>query len=238
MNQIPNKAGRPAGILKWEAGQGITLTQLEQMPGNVMHPETFAFPVAFREVPGACYGTLIEHFDPELIPRSIRVARELAAAGVKFISASCGFNIIMQQELADAVDLPVCTSSLLQVPVVLRMLGRGAAVGIVTADRRHLTEAHLRRAGITPDLPVFIAGIEDVGEFMKVRQDPDAVLDEARFRREVVGTVRSLVDRHPEIRAIVLECTDLPPCSEAIRRELGLPVFDYVTLLHWVDSAT
>jgi len=238
MRENENAGGRPAGILKWEAGQGVTLSQLEQMPGNVMHPDTFAFPVRFREVEGACYGTLIENFDPALVPRSIRAARDLAAAGAKFISASCGFNIILQSELADAVDLPVCTSSLLQVPVVLRMLGRGAAVGVLTADRRHLTEAHLGQAGITPDMPVFIAGIEDVGEFRKVRQDPCAVLDEARFRQEVVEAARTLVERHPAIRAIVLECTDLPPCSEAIRRELGLPVFDYVTMLHWVNSAT
>ena len=238
MNQIANNAGRPVGILKWEAGHGVTLSQLEQMPGNVMHPETFAFPVQFREVPGACYGTLIEHFDPSLVPRSIQVARELAAAGAKFISTSCGFNIIMQVELADAVDLPVCTSSLLQVPVVLRMLKQGAAVGILTADRKHLTEAHLRQAGITADMPVYIAGIEDVGEFQKVRQDPAAILDEDRFRQEVIGAVRSLIERHPMIRAIVLECTDLPPCSEAIRRELGIPVFDYVTMLNWLNAAT
>lgn len=237
MERVPSKAGRPVGILKWQAGQGVTLDQLETLPGNVMHPATFAFPVVFREVPGACYGTLIEHFDPALVPRSIQVARELAAAGVKFISASCGFNIILQQELADGVDLPVATSSLLQVPVVLRMLGRGAAVGIVTADSRHLTEAHLRQAGITAGMAVYVTGIEDTGEFRKVRQDPAAVLDEARFREEVLGAVRALVQRHPEIRAIVLECTDLPPCSEALRRELGLPVFDYVTLMHWVDSA-
>lgn len=229
--------GRPVGILKWQAGQGVTLDQLEQLPGNVMHPDTFRFPVQFREVPGACYGTLIEHYDPELVPRSIRVARELEAEGVKFISATCGFNIIMQAELADAVKLPVATSSLLQVPLVLRMLGRGAAVGILTADRRHLTEAHLRRAGITAEMPVFIAGMEDVGEFCKVRQDPEAVLDEDRFRDEVVATARGLVEAHPEIRAVVVECTDLPPCSARMRKELGLPVFDYVTLMHWVDSA-
>lgn len=238
MRKNKDMDGKPAGILKWEAGRGVTLSQLEQMPGNVMHPDTFNFPVRFREVEGACYGTLIENFDPILVSRSIGAARELAAAGAKFISASCGFNIIMQSELADAVDLPVCTSSLLQVPVVLRMLGRGAAVGILTADRRHLTDAHLRQAGITADMPVFIAGIEDVGEFQKVRQDPCAVLDEVRFRQEVVGAARALVERHPSIRAIVLECTDLPPCSEAIRRELGLPVFDYVTMLHWMNAAT
>ena len=45
--------------------------------------------------------------------------------------------------------------------------------GIVTADRRHLTAAHLRQAGITEDMRVHITGIEDSGEFSKVR--PDAV---------------------------------------------------------------
>jgi len=238
MNHPQASAGKPVGILKWETGHGVTLTQLEQMPGNVMHPDTFAFPVRFRDVPGANYETLIERFDPGLVPRSIATASALAASGVRFISASCGFNIILQRQLADAVDLPVATSSLLQVPVVLRMLGQGAAVGIVTADRRHLTWDHLEQAGITRSMPVFVTGIEDAGEFQKVRRDPDAVLDVEKFKAEVIDTVRQLVSQHPAIRAIVLECTDLPPCSEALRRELGIPVFDYVTLLNWVHAAT
>ena len=230
--------GKPVGILKWEAGQGVTLSQLEQIPGNVMHPDTFSFPIMFKEVKGACYSTLIEHFDPALIQHSIRAAGELASAGARFISTSCGFNIIMQDELANAVDLPVCTSSLLQVPVVLKMLRQDSAVGIVTADKKHLTAAHLRQAGITQDMKVFITGIEDVGEFRKVRMDPDAVLDVEKFRREVIGAVRNLVGQHPAIKAIVVECTDLPPCSEALRRELGIPVFDYVTMMNWMYAAT
>ena len=230
--------GRPVGILKWETGQGITLTQLEQMPGNVMHPDTFSFPVVFSDVKGACYSSLIEHFDPALIQQSIRTAGELASAGARFISTSCGFNIIMQEELANAVDLPVCTSSLLQVPVVLRTLRKGSAVGIVTADRRHLTAAHLRQAGITEDMRVHITGIEDSGEFSKVRQDPDAVLDVEKFKREVIDAVKAMVREHPAIRAIVVECTDLPPCSEALRKELGIPVFDYVTMMEWMYAAT
>lgn len=39
---------------------------------------------------------------------------------------------------------------------------------------------------------------------------------------------------HPDIGAIVLECTDLPPFSAAIRRATGLPVFDIVTMTTWV----
>jgi hypothetical protein len=230
--------GKPVGILKWEAGHGVTLDQLEQMPGNVMHPETFSFPIRFREVEGACYSTLIEQFDPVLVQHSIQVAGQLAADGARFISTSCGFNIIMQEELANAVDLPVATSSLLQVPVVLRMLGQGCAVGIVTADQKHLTAAHLRQAGITEDMRIFITGIEEVGEFRKVRLDPRADLDVERFKGEVIGVVKNLVAQHPAIRAIVVECTDLPPCSEALRRELGIPVFDYVTMMNWVYAAT
>jgi hypothetical protein len=229
---------QPVGILKWEAGSGVTLSQLEQIPGHVMHPDTFSFPIVFKEVKGACYSTLIEHFDPALVQQSIRTAGELASAGVGFIGASCGFNILMQEDLANAIELPVCTSSLLQVPVVLRMFRKGSAVGIVTADKKHLTAAHLLQAGITEDMKVFITGIEDVGEFRKVRQDPDAVLDVEKFKREVIETVRILVGQHPSIRAIVLECTDLPPCSEALRRELGIPVFDYVTMMNWMHAAT
>jgi hypothetical protein len=35
-----------------------------------------------------------------------------------------------------------------------------------------------------------------------------------------------------------VECTDLPPCSQALRRELGIPVFDYVTMMEWMYAAT
>jgi maleate cis-trans isomerase len=239
MNRIADPGpGRPVGILKWETGLGVTLTQFEQMPGNVMHPDTFAFPRVFKDVKGACYGTLIEHFQPELEAETRKAARELAAEGVKLISASCGFNIILQTAVADAVDLPVCTSSLLQVPIVHRMLKKGAAIGILTADRRHLTRQHLEQAGITPDMAVVVAGVEDTGEFAKVRRDPHADLDVERFKAEVVATAKAMVAGHPDICALVLECTDLPPCSAALRQELGLPVFDYVTLLTWAASAT
>jgi len=34
--------------------------------------------------------------------------------------------------------------------------------------------------------------------------------------------------------AFVLECTDLPPFSDAVRKATGYPVFDFVTLTNFV----
>ena len=228
----------PIGVLKWESGCGITLSQLEQMPGNVMHPDTFSFPVLFLEVEGACFHTIVEEPSRAILEASIRGAKALERAGVRAISASCGFWGIFQTELADAVSVPVATSSLLQVPAAARLLRRGQAVGILTASRRHLTPRHLAQAGIPAELPLFIAGIEDTPEFGRIRTDPGAVLDAVRFQGEVIQIARELLAQHPEIGTLVLECTDLPPCSPELRRVFGIPVFDYITLLDWLHTAS
>lgn len=43
--------------------------------------------------------------------------------GVKAFTTSCGFNAIFQKKLADALDVPVFTSSLLQVPYMQQIIG-------------------------------------------------------------------------------------------------------------------
>ena len=44
------------GILGWEKKSNDTLAQLDTIPGNIAHPDTFNFPVIYKEVSGACYG--------------------------------------------------------------------------------------------------------------------------------------------------------------------------------------
>ena len=41
----------------------------------------------------------------------------------------------------------------------------------------------------------------------------------------------------PDIGAIVLECTNMPPYSEAIQEAIKLPVFDVVTMVNYAYSA-
>ncbi len=109
-----------------------------------------------------------------------------------------------------------------------------AASKIIAADSSHLGLAHLENVGITQDIPIAIYGIENTGEFPKIRDNPAAILNVKKMTEELVGVASTLTRNHPEIGAIVPECTDLPPFAAAIRRETGLPVFDIATMVHRV----
>lgn len=222
------------GILCWEAGHKDTLSQFEQMAGNIVNPGTFHFPVRYKRVEGAYYETVVVRPNVGVLAAMTQAARELEQEGIRAIATSCGFNAIFQRELADAVGVPVFASSLIQVPLVHRMLKEGRRVGIITADKEYLTEQHLENAGITRAIPVAIRGVEATEEFSKIRADPNAALDVTRFQEEVVGVAEALVREDRDVGAIVLECTDLPPFAAAIRRAVGLPVFDIVTLTNLI----
>lgn len=134
-------------ILRWESGhvpQG--LMQLEQLPGNSTNLASYPFPVKLVEVKGANTDTVILHPSQKLLEDMIQLAKELEKEGVRAITTSCGFNAIFQEALANAVDIPVFTSSLLQVPFAQALVGRDRAVGVITASASSLSEKHLRPA--------------------------------------------------------------------------------------------
>lgn len=226
-------------ILRWESGhvpQG--LLQLETMPGNSTNPASYPFPVKLVEVKGANTDTIILHPSRKVLADMIEISRRLVKEdGIRAITTSCGFNAIFQRELADAVDVPVFTSSLLQVPFAQAMVGKDRAVGIITANGSRLTEEHLRCCGITEEMHVFVAGLEEAKEFNKIFDQPDEAFDIEAVTEEVLGAARRLVREHPEIGAIVLECTDLPPFARRIREELDIPVFDVNSLIGHVAMA-
>ena len=91
--------------------------------GHTKHPASFDFPILYKTVKGATIDRLIRERDPELLAPFIEAAQELEREGVKAITGSCGFLALHQQAIADAVNVPVFMSSLIQVPLVSRMLG-------------------------------------------------------------------------------------------------------------------
>jgi len=65
----------------------------------------------------------------------------------------------------------------------------------------------------------------------------ELVLDVDASREEHVRVARRLVVDHPDVGAIVLECTNMPPYAADIQRETGLAVFDIVSLVTMVHGA-
>jgi aspartate/glutamate racemase len=135
------------------------------------------------------------------------------------------------------VSVPVFTSSLMLVPLVHRMLPPGRAVGILTVDASSLKPDHYAGAGIGPEIPTVVAGLETEKEFTRVMLDDLLEMDVEAARQEHVAVSRRLVEAHPEIGAIVLECTNMPPYRADIQAATGLPVFDITTLVRMVHEA-
>ena len=68
----------------------------------------------------------------------------------------------------------------------------------------------------------------------RYRDDDD--LDAAREVMPQGGAARDLVARHPEVGAIVLECTNMPPYAAAVQQATGLPVYDIYSLITWFHA--
>ena len=174
-------------------------------------------------------------------PRSMAIEKRRAmrrqAEGVGAITSACGFLVIFQKQLADAVSVPLYASSLIQVPMVHRMLGSNRKLGLLVARKDSLTRRHLEAIG-AESIPLCIAGMEEQPEFREVMLEARrAELDVDRLEHEVLGQAERLASENRDLSALVIECTDLVPFSHAIQARLGLPVFDIVTLTEMVHRS-
>jgi Asp/Glu/hydantoin racemase len=211
-------------------------TRFPRVPGDIGNASTWPFPVRYRVVPQASPERVVRQQAEGLLAPFLEAARELVADGVRAITTSCGFLSLYQHEIAAAVPVPVFTSSLLQLPLVARMLRPDQKVGVLTIDSRFLTEAHLQAVG-AECVPLVIAGLETEKELTHALIDNEPELDVQEAEAEMVHVARRMISDHPEVGAIVLECTNMPPYARAVQQATGLPVFDIVTLTHWVYRA-
>jgi Asp/Glu/hydantoin racemase len=217
--------GAPLGILMLDA-------RFPRIPGDMGNAATWSFPVLYRVVRGATPEQVVLKGAAGLLPDFIAAAKELVSLGAEAITTNCGFLSLFQRYIAEAVAVPVATSSLMQVPWLQATLPPGKRVGVVTVSASTLTAAHLDAAGAPRDTP--IAGTENGQELFRVlikaeKEDLDVRLAE----QDVVGAGIQLVQNNPGVGAIVLECTNMPPYAAALQAELGLPVYDIYSMVSW-----
>jgi hypothetical protein len=220
--------GVPLGILMLEA-------KFPRIPGDMGNATTWPFPVLYRVVTGASPEKVVLNGAAGLLPSFIDAGKDLVRLGAEAITTNCGFLSLFQKEMAAAIAVPVATSSLLQVPWVQATLPPGKRVGIVTISGATLTPAHLAAVGVPLDTPLI--GTETGREFFRVlikaeKDDLDVTLAE----QDVVEAGEELVARHPDIGAIVLECTNMPPYAAALQEAVGLPVYDIYSMITWFQA--
>ena len=206
-------------------------TTFPRIKGDIGNPATFDFPVQYQVVKNASVERLVIKADENLIQPFIDTGRDLINSGAIALGTSCGFLALFHKALITALDVPVFSSSLLQVHLARTILKSGQKVGIITARKSALTRKHLNAIGIE-DIPMAIQGMDQAREFTEVFIQGKTTLDEALCRREMAAAARELITTHPEVGPIVLECTNMPPYANEIRQVTGRLVFDVTTLIN------
>ena len=220
--------GAPLGILMLEA-------RFPRIPGDMGNATTWPFPVLYKVVRGASPEKVVLKGAEGLLQDFLDAAAELVSLGAEAITTNCGFLSLFQRELAAHVRVPVATSSLIQVPWVQATLPPGKRVGVVTVSGSTLTPRHMEAAGVPLDTP--FVGTERGREFFRTlilgeKED----MDVERAEQDILEAGRALMQSHPDIGAIVLECTNMPPYAAALREALQVPIYDIYSLITWFHA--
>ncbi len=223
-----------------EMDVGVLLldNHLPRPRGDVGNPRTFAFPVAYAVIPGADTTLVVERGAAGLLEQTVSTARGLVRRGARAVTACCGFLAIYQRELADALPTPVATSSLLQIPIVLRTLRSDQGLAVLTVNGSTLTPQHFAAAGVTEAERerLTVVGLEDTEHLYPVIVGKIDRLDRDRAEREVVAAVTAAVEADSSIGAFVFECTNLPPYADAVRAATSRPVWDATSMIEWLRA--
>lgn len=208
-------------------------TTFPRIVGDVGNAATWpSYSVDFEVVRGVGVDDAVRTRDPRRYEQPfLEAAKRLEERGADLITTSCGFLVLLQDRLRDTVQVPVLTSSLLQVPLVMASIDDRSRLGIMTFEAPSLSADHLRAAKVDP-ARVVIAGMEGTPFHATIREDL-ATFDAKRAREDHLTVARRLIDEHPDIRAFVFECHNMPPYADAVRDATGRPVFDVTTLIGW-----
>ena len=209
-------------------------TRFPRIPGDIANARTWNVPVLYRVVPRSTPRQAVYEKGEKILDGFIEAAKELVKMGADGITTNCGFLCLFQEKMAEAVQVPVATSSLMQVPLVQKLLPKNKKVGILTIHKPSLTNDHLNAAGIPLDTPII--GTENGKEFTRAILEDEMEMNIDDAREDHIEAARKLIKENPNVGAIVMECTNMSPFATDVRKDLGIPVFNIYTFIEWFQS--
>ena len=206
---------------------------IPMLPGDMGNASTFDFPVVYEVMPDIDpFWVLAAEPHPKVLKAAIVAAHRLEMQGCRAIIGNCGFFANYQPEVSNAITVPFFNGSLIQVPMALIAVGSNKKVGVLTANAELLKPSPaLKNSGVQDkDMSrVVIYGNEDGKEMNRVTGE-EGTYSPKKLEKELVALAEKCVEEHPDVGAIVLECTEFPPHAHAIQEAVRLPMYDFVTM--------
>ncbi|MRG86043.1 aspartate/glutamate racemase family protein [Salinibacillus xinjiangensis] len=206
------------------------------IPGDVGNATTYSFPVRYQTVKGFTFDKLLEK-DESMLEPILEAGQNLVNEGVKAITSDCGYMAMYQQEIANELKVPVFMSSLLQIPFLSSMLRMDEKIGIICSKASDFEDELLVKLGINPNIPLAVKGMEGKENFVNAAHEEIGTLNPELIEKEVVEVAQEMVQEDSNVKLILLECSSLPPYAASVQRAVNLPVFDFVTMINYVQSA-
>merc|ERR1740121_3384634 len=208
--------------------------------GDIDCPGSYDYDVLFRCVPGLTFEMAQSGKMTYTVQKEFESAiKWLESRGVCGITGDCGFMMAFQPLAPDIAKVAVFMSSMVQCPMISVAFDKYDKIMILTANSKTLKpqkQCLLSQCGFDVDDDRFIIfGCQDVPGFDAVAKGE--AVDVEYVTPGMVKMAKGILERQPMIRAICLECTELPPYSDALRQATGLPVFDSITCCDFFIAA-
>ncbi|GMF99996.1 unnamed protein product [[Candida] boidinii] len=127
---------------------------IHRPPGDPLNELSYHFPVIHEQVKQGTLWNIVNSnaFSDEFLQNFIDACQKLEERGAIGIITSCGFLAQVQNRLAEKINIPIATSSLMQIPFVLSIISHKKHVGVLTFDGEVLGQTHFRGIGISDEM--------------------------------------------------------------------------------------
>jgi len=216
---------------------------IPMLPGDVGNPTTFNFPVLYESIQEIDpFWILADKPHPLVMKKIIAACKRLTMQGVTTIIGNCGFFANYQPEVAASLDPGVqfFNGSLMQLPMLLTSVGSNKKVGVLTASKKLLMPSPaLKNSGVSDEdmKRIVVYGNEDGEEMYRVTHEAGSYSPK-KLEKELVDLAKNMVKEHPDVGAILLECTEFPPHASAIQNAVRLNVWDFVTMTEFMHAGS
>lgn len=218
----------------YDIGVLVMTSWVPKPMGHISQAGNYDFPIYYYTVEST-NTTNIHGGDKSILPDLIAAAKHLEEMGCKCITSSCGYFAHFQKEVAEAVSIPVCLSTITLIPFLLSLLKSEEKLALICYNKSKLT-ANLFKACNVTDYMLEKCVIRDV---INEKEFSNIIKDQGHYnitnaRNELIKIAENTVKDY-RIGAFLLECTDMPPCSFYIQKKLNLPVFDATLMVKFLQ---
>jgi len=206
-------------------------TRFPRIPGDIACEDTYRRPVGIRIIDKARVANVV-NADPDALDitgftSAIKEGGEIEESQDQIIGTSCGFMIYFQESLSKMTHGTFISSSLIALPE-LRSRFCDSDIMVITFDADVL-----RSPAYQPSLDGFagpVIGLEKWMHLYEVISKDLEDLDVERAALEMEHLIIDALQRFP-VKAIVLECTNLPPYKHVLRRHFTGEIIDCLSVL-------